>query len=99
MFQTIQFSQPICRMPQQPRPRPEHYANVPVSNNRPCIIQPKNDDDEGDGTYEAGSRAVYSCNEEETEPTLFIEWDNTGRIVSSGNQSTRAGCGSSGGSS
>lgn len=97
MFQTIQFSQPICRMPQQPRPRPEHYANVPVSNNRPCIINPKKDDDEDDGNYQAGSIEIKPC--EGDTPSIRLEWDNSGRVTVSGAQSTRAGCGSGGSSS
>ena len=96
MFQTLTFTQPVCRQPAQPRPRPEHYAITPMVTNRPCIIQPANDDDGGEGSYQAGSRTILPC--EGDEPSIYIEWDDSGRIVSSGSQSTRAGCGSSGGS-
>lgn len=95
MFQTLTFAQPVCRQPAQPRPRPEHYAITPMVTNRPCIIQPANDDDEGDGTYQAGSFTIQPC---EGDGGITLTWDDTGRITVSGAQSTRAGCGSSGGS-
>lgn len=98
MFQTISFNpNPVSRMPSQPRHRPEHYAITPVSNNRPCIIQPANDDDAEDGEYQAGSITILPC--EGDTPSISLTWDNSGRITVNGAQSTRAGCGEGGGGS
>lgn len=94
MFQTQSFTTPICRQPAQQRARPEHYAITPVGVGRPCIVNQKNEDTE----EEEGFTGVFEILPCSGNTGIWLRMENGKVVAASEETSTRAGCGSSGGS-